>query len=250
MTRDGPVHDVVTFTMADMAELGGALRREGAGAETMEAAAGRIVRRLYADLRSGRTEARACALVRFYKTHAYEALPVDARRFAQGLAGGTPLADGLKCLTLLATIGDDPAWNTVSTSRGHRCIPLVSADMVHGAPMIAQLVAQLGLEVQTVLAPDPAFLGDLGRHTCNVFYVPAARGSPYIPAQDFVLAHGIASVLGFGGMLPSGNLFAIILFMKVHVPAATADMFKTLALNAKLAVLPLDAAVFSAGGPS
>jgi len=47
-------------------------------------------------------------------------------------------------------------------------------------------------------------------------------------------------VLGFGGILPSGNLFVIIIFSAVELARETADLFKTLALSVKLAVLPFD----------
>ena len=45
--------------------------------------------------------------------------------------------------------------------------------------------------------------------------MPEAAGSPYIPAQeDFVQPVGIRSVLGFGGMLPGGDIFVVILFSR------------------------------------
>jgi hypothetical protein len=79
----------------------------------------------------------------------------------------------------------------------------------------------------------------------NVFYVPEARESPYIPDQEaFVRPVGVRSVLGFGGMLPRGDMFVVILFSKVAIPRETAEMFRTLALNVKMAVLPFDEAVF------
>jgi hypothetical protein len=242
------VHDLAEFTMADMTELGIALRRAGDGARSMEETATRLVEHLYHELRVAVTEERACALVRFYKTHPLAEVPHDLQDFAQRLAGATPLRAETRCLTMLASVGSRPDWNARASSRGHQCIPLTSAEMVTGAPMIAQLVAQFGLDVQTVLAPDPAFLTHLGERSFNVFYVPRARGSPYIPAQEeFVVAEGIASVIGFGGVLPSGDLFTIILFSKVPIPQATADMFRTLALNVKLAILPFGAAVFAKG---
>jgi hypothetical protein len=48
--------------------------------------------------------------------------------------------------------------------------------------------------------------------------------------------------LGFGGMLPSGNLFVVILFSKVYIPRETADMFRPLSLSVRLAVLPFEGA--------
>jgi hypothetical protein len=83
-----------------------------------------------------------------------------------------------------------------------------------------------------VLQPDPQFLVELEQKTYHVFHVPQAVGSAYIPAQqEFVLPFGIQSVLGFGGMLPSGNLFVVILFSKVYIPRETADMFRPLSLS-------------------
>jgi hypothetical protein len=105
--------------------------------------------------------------------------------------------------------------------------------------MIAQLIRQLGLEVGSVLQPDPAVVADLQQRTFNVFHVPDATGSPYVPAQDdFVIRFGVRSVLGFGGVLPRGDLFAVILFARVPLPRETAELFKPLALSAKLAILP------------
>ena len=86
---------------------------------------------------------------------------------------------------------------------------------------------------------DACLMMDAEQRTYNVFYVPEARGSPHIPAQtDFVVPVGIRSVLGFGGLLPPGDLFAVILFSKVPIPRQTSELFKPLALSAKVAVLP------------
>jgi two-component system NtrC family sensor kinase len=120
--------------------------------------------------------------------------------------------------------------------------------MVENAPMISQLIQQLGLEIGAVLRADRDTIVDLAQKTYNVFYVADANGSPYIPAQtDFVQPHGIRSVLGFGGMLPSGNLFAVIMFAKVAISRETADLFANIALAAKLALLPFDGNATFAG---
>ena len=55
---------------------------------------------------------------------------------------------------------------------------------------------------------------------------------------EFVVPFGIKSVLGFGGVLPPGDLFAVIMFSRVPVPRETADLFRNLALSVKLAILP------------
>ena len=106
--------------------------------------------------------------------------------------------------------------------------------------MISQLIRQFGLDVGKVLEPDEKFLLDYEQKTYNVFHVPHALGSPIIPAQqEFVIPHGICSVLGFGGMLPSGDLFATILFSKIAISREKAEMFKPLALSVKVALLDI-----------
>ena len=60
--------------------------------------------------------------------------------------------------------------------------------------------------------------------------------------------YGVKSALGFGGMLPSGGLFAVILFSRAPISRETAALFQTVALNAKLAVLPFAAGpIFRSG---
>jgi hypothetical protein len=142
----------------------------------------------------------------------------------------------MKCLTLMATVGQSAAWNSRFLSQGHRAIPLPSPEIVEKAPMISQLIKELGLELSAVLQPSPDVVKELAGKRHGVFHVENALGSPYIPAQqEFVVRYGIASVVGIGGMLPTGDFFAVILFSTVYVPASVADRFRTLALDVKAA---------------
>jgi hypothetical protein len=235
------MHDITRFSLGDMVRMSAALRVLGEGARSMEEVAGRIVRELYDDLGDPRTSRRSTALVRFYVTHAFGALDEGRQRFAASLCEGARPDPGTRCLTLLATAGDEPAWNSVAGSAGHQAIPLLGPEMVARLPMVAQLLAQLGVDLGALLTPNPGLMADANR-SFNVFHVPEALGSPYVPAQrDFVERHGIRSVLGFGGMLPTGDIFAIILFSKVFIADATRELFKSLALGAKVAVVPFAA---------
>jgi len=235
------VFDLTHFSMSDMTRLARELRGAATNADCMQAVAEREVRLLFDQIMAPGCKEPACALVRFYKTHRLGGLTPALQTFATELAGGAVLSPDLKCLTLLATAGSRPEWNFPAGSRGHQAIPLVSEEMVRGAPMISQLITQFGLEVATVLSPQPELMEELGKRSCNVFFVPQAAGSSSIPAQDFVAREGIASVLGIGGMLPSGDLFAIVLFSRVPIPMAVAEMFRTMALNVKLSILPFEA---------
>jgi serine phosphatase RsbU (regulator of sigma subunit) len=230
-----------------MAECGLALRQFGLGVESMEEASNRIVRYLYENFCTKPTGEKSCALVRLFKTHPYKDLEVELAEYARSMLDHYPPLPAMKCMTLLATVGEQTEWNSRHRSVGHKAIPLASESVVAQIPMMSQLIRQLGLDIKTVINPGPDLLVEIEQRKYNVFYVPEAIGNPYIPAQDsFVIPFGIKSVLGFGGLLPSGNLFAIILFLKVQIPHSTAQMFSTLALNVKTALLRFDrGAVFA-----
>lgn len=241
------MYDLTRFTLRDMAECGFALRQFGLGVESMEEASNKIVRYFYENFCTKPTGEKSCALVRLFKTHPYEDLEVELAEYARSMLGDYPPWPTMKCMIPLATVGEQTEWNSRHTSVGHKAIPLASESVVAQMPMISQLIRQLGLDIKTVINPDPNLLVEIEQRKYNVFYVPEAIGSPYIPAQDsFVIPFGIKSVLGFGGLLPSGNMFAIILFLKIQIPMSTVQMFSTLALNVKTALLSFDrASVFA-----
>ena len=100
--------------------------------------------------------------------------------------------------------------------------------------------------MNAVIRPDPRLPADLQRKEYNASHVPEAVGSPYVPAQkDFVIPHGVRSVLGFGRTLATGDLLAVILFAKVHIPRETSDVFKPLAVSVKDAIQPFSGNVSS-----
>ena len=226
-------YDLTKFDLGDMLKCSLRLRETATGAPTLEASAQRVCRFLYDELH-GPDGQRACALVRCYKTHAYGALDVDLQSFARDVLGSETPRSTMKVLTLMATVGQSAGWNSRHLSRGHRAIPLPSPEIVEKAPMISQLIKELGLELSYVLQPSPDIVKELAGKRHGVFHVEHALGSPYIPAQqEFVVRFGIKSVLGFGGMLVTGDFFAVILFATVHVPASAAERFRSLALDVK-----------------
>lgn len=238
-------YDLTRFDLGAMLKCSLRLREVVAGSQTLEASAQRVCKFFYDELRSPSGE-RACALVRCYKTHAYGTLSADLQEFARSVLGPVEPKPAMKCLTLMATVGQTAAWNSRFLSQGHRAIPLPSPEIVEKAPMISQLIKELGLETSAVLQPSPEVVKELAGKRHGVFHVENALGSPYIPAQqEFVVRYGVSSVVGIGGMLPTGDFFAVILFSTVHVPAHVADRFRTLALDVKAAFTKFtDANVF------
>ena len=228
-------YDLTAFELADMLRLGGEMRRLARAQHTLEMAARDVVRHLYESFRNARTGVRQCALVRFYKTHPLGKLPPELQQFARAVT--RPVARDspaeTRCLTLVATAGEHPSWNDRRQSRDHQAIPLVSAEIIERAPMIAQLIRAFGLDVASVIAPDTSLVEKAGA-TYDIFHIENALGSPFIPAQrDFVMPYRIRSVVGFGGSLSRGEMFAVILFANVDITPAHARRFRNIALDLK-----------------
>lgn len=237
----------------DAVELGRTSRDICKVAATHVAVAERLSAHLYQTLR-GPEGSPACALVRVFETQPFDRLPLDRQQFAAKLLGPTKPFPGLRCLTLLGSSGDEPDWNFPERSRGHYAIPLPDLGMIERAPMIARLLSELGIAAEHVVrsssAPNP-FVLDEGRRSFNVFHVEDAPGSAFIPAQKtFVDTCGIRSVVGMGGLLPDGELFAVILFSRVRIPRETAVLFRMLALSVKLAFLPFASSQVFPGSPA
>lgn len=235
-------HDLAAFTLGDMISLGAALRRPDADARSIEQVGRRIVETLRARLLDPRLGGPSCVLARLYRTIPFSDLNDSLKDCARKAFPDGPLHEETRCLTLLASAGEQPEWNDVSRSRGHRTIPLPSVEIVNRLPMVAQLIKQFGLDPTDIVEGRNDLVLDATSSAFNVFHVEEAAGSPHVPAQeDFVAPFGVRSVLGFGGLLPGPDLFAVILFSRTPIPRETADLFKTVALSVKLALLPFTA---------
>lgn len=234
------------FGLREATECTMALRKIGQNCRSMEEAATGIVELFYNNFSDETGLTRDFALVRLFKTHAFGKLDAGLKKFAGQCFPDEVIHNTIKCLTLLATIGDVENWKSRMNSKGHKAIPLSSEDVVNKLPMIRNLIKQLGLDVKTVISPDPGIIKDMAEKTYNVFLVPEALGSPYIPAQnEFIIPFRIKSVLGFGGVLPDGEIFVVIIFSKKCITEETAALFKTIALSIKVSLLPFMGKTFS-----
>lgn len=226
-----------TLRMPETSALRTKIRGAARGARSMEQVAQRVVETLYQEVRS--TDGGALALVRFFKTHPYADLPAEIRSFADGLIPEVDKPAWLRCLTLLATTGDLPDWRARRSSTGHQAIPLASEEMVRGAPMISQLILQFGIPISAIVGPPNQILVTSTK-TFGIFHVADALGSPHIPAQaEFVEPHAIKSVVGFGGLLPSGDLWSVIMFSKVRISREVAESFQPIASSLTVALIPV-----------
>jgi hypothetical protein len=234
------MYQLIRFGLKEMTECGAAIRRLGSEASDLHTVASQLVHFLYTQLvdEAGHP---ACALIRAFKTHPTRLLgPALQRVLAQKLASDS-LTSCAKCFVLIASAGQEPQWNDCALSKQFQAIPLGGDSFVAHFPMFSQLLTQFGVDLHAFLKPGSNLLVDQAEHRYNVFHVEEAAGSPYIPHQrGFVLPYRIRSVVGFGSLLPSGEIFAVILFSKVSIPPEVADRFQTLALCAKIALLPFE----------
>lgn len=222
------------FTLTDMMTCGSALRSMSTASRSRRELSEQVVQHLYHHMLDDEG-CRAFALVRMFETQPFQALAPELQSIA---AASAPMTPQTVCLTLVATTGDEPAWNDAKLSQGHRAIPLSSAEAVEQLPMIAQLIRQLGLKVAGVITPVEGVV--VNSAATGVFHIPEALRSPWIPAQEgFVVPFGIRSVVGFGDWLPDGHLFVVIGFSKVPISRETARLLAHLSLSLKLAFLPL-----------
>lgn len=240
-------------------------RGVGEGHPTLESAARALTRYFYEALGADGPDgpARACALVRCYKTHPFGSLPDDLQRAARGLLRPDEQATpGMRCVSLLASAGDEPAWNSRHGAGGHAAIPLPTPESVARWPMIARIAHDFGLEAADLVEPSSTVARARPRRRRNygVFHVEEALGSTVIPAQAALVRRcGVKSVVGFGGALSTGDYFALVLYCRVHVTPDVAEQFRALALHVKSALFgfgerdvfdPAPSASTMAGAPS
>lgn len=231
--------DLTKFSLQNMSEIGDALQQLELKAKNIDELSDMMVQYFFDNLVDTQTGEKSTVLVRFFMTYPYNSLDMELCKLVDKVLNGKPASHEMKCLVLSATAGIQPEWNSTTHSKGHRVLPLPSEEMLKKNIMVHQFICKIGIGISNVLNPDPKLASELEGRIFNVYHVPDALGSPYIPAQDqFVVPFGIKSALGFGGMLPTGNLFALIIFSKTKIPHNTAELFKNIALNVRMAILP------------
>ncbi len=235
--------DLRRLTVAEIILLGAAVTRGIWRADNLEEAAGILTARLRDTLWDPDSDRSAVVLARFYRTISFRDLEPGLQEFAASAGrmgpSGPPEPD-TKCLTLMGTVGDEPAWNSRHHSVSHRAIPLRSPEVVNRLPMVSRLISDLGMSVRALVAGRPSLEGLEHLEDGRVFHVQHAQRSPSIPDQDgFVTPYGVRSAIGFGGPLESGDLWAIVLFTRVEITPSLARLFRFLSTDVRIAMRPV-----------
>lgn len=229
------------FTVADAVELGGRLRTAAPGATSMEEVANAILR-IICDGTASDEDQSSCVLVRCFVSDARSRLPERLAKLVPLTEDDDP--DG-QSLALLATEGEEAEWCDRRRSVHHQVIPLVGSAMPETFPMITRMFRQFGIPISALLSRSVDSFVDPAERAFGVFHVEHASGSADVPDQDFIAEYGVASVLGIGGPLPTGDVFAVLIFSRDPIDRQVAELLQPWALSIKLALLPVLDRVFS-----
>lgn len=240
--------DLANFTVSDMVVCSAELRQVTAASPTMEDAARAIVQHLRETFRDPATGQPQLVLTRLFQTMPWRSLTPDLEKRVLRRQPDLAPHPELRCLTLLATTGDHPDWRDRTRSRQHQIAAFPDVEAVRRAPMISTMLDQLGVTAEQIVAGPLPTDNDWDRH--EIHHIPDAPTSDSVPDKEFIRAHGIKSVVGFAGNLPDGELFTVLMFSRVHIPARIAELFRTVAVSTRLALLPLNTAPLFAGGPA
>jgi len=158
-------------------------------------------------------------LARVFATLEFAQLPAPERDAARAAARENVLVPETDVLTLLGSAGRQPEWNDRRRSRQHRAIPLLGREQVEGIPMVSRLLRDLRYHHKPEPSEPTRLVTRAVANANGLFFVPHAattvdeRGRRVIPAAEFVAAHRVASVFGFGGAyLSQATFVATILF--------------------------------------
>ncbi|MEM6284723.1 MAG: hypothetical protein AAF787_21215 [Chloroflexota bacterium] len=207
--------DFTSCDDSEISELGTYLfNRYHSNYESQEEVAQYLATEFYNRLLVGK-EDHVFALIRIFRFGPFSTLPLSLRE----QAGITNPADDY-WLALMGTYGDEAQWRHRTLSKGHQVFP-ARADFT---PMLKEAFAQMMLtpgdnltveDVQVLLNQE----GD--RPYRRAFHIENAVGSPHIPVQgEFVLRHGIRSVVGFSGLYTNRAGFMCLGFSSIPINEA------------------------------
>lgn len=232
------VHDLEQFSIKSMTECGVALRKAGVGKTSMDGVAEQTLNYMCSTLTFADRADGACALARFFVTQRFSQLPKELKRKLHSKQ--TSEDPDPNCLLLLSSRGIKSEWNEQHCGQSEQVIVLPSGDALSEYPMLAEVTAQLDMPIENIQA-HAVFISEHNNDNYYAFYIPDALSTSSIPAQDeFVIPNGVRSVVGYGGSLPSGCVFMVVLFLRVVISRQVALAFRPFALNTKIALLPFD----------
>lgn len=197
------------------------INKYGETEPTFEAAGGNVLHDIYREFKNEQGEP-LFALMRMFRLCRHEELPPEIK-------GGIDPAGGKHWLALVATIGQEPAWNDRRQSEKHGVI----APNDFASPMLKAAFEQMNLDPFRNNLPNAVsdmILIQEPISPTRYFLVQQALGNPNIVEQDaFVKPYGIGSVLGMGCAFDSGALLLTLLFARIELSNTDIQLLMQLA---------------------
>jgi len=225
------------LTILQIFELSALVKNNCDEMPTLEEAAQELAKTLYEVFINNEDE-NEVALCRVFKSCLYKEFPKEIKEAVDQKNGGKTMSDQNNFLMLMGTYGEKEEWRAREKSKDHQAFPLYDSQVIKNAPMMSALFDQIGFAVTPSAQLDSSILLNKQDKDFGVFLVEQAKGSKLVPAQkEFVEPFGVESVLGFGGMYSTSNIFAVIVFSKKRISPKTAKLFWSLAPVFKLVML-------------
>jgi len=225
---------VTTLSLVDVARANARVRELAARASSIESFAQHLMQYCQDTFRAPTSGDPEIVLGRCFVAQPFSEVAADVKAWLQQAEHrATEPSSGL-CLSLMGSAGVVDGWNDPSRSSRYRAIPIDADRFATRFPMFAEIFRQIGTSIEKPRLGAGLTIGSVGTG-CNVFSVPVALGSPYVPAQnDFVKPFGVRSVVGFGGWYGRGRYFIVVLFSRVAVPPGSLDLLRLLALSVRV----------------
>lgn len=185
-------------------------------------------------------------LIRFFATIPFGKLRPTIKTSVSKLANAEGVAAMLDADTPVLTLLGIRGGQEIRNSRQCFGIPLASTNFMKSIPMIAQLLKELGFELnwdkekRSVIQEKDVETNSIG-FLSGVFYVPdaqkamTAKGEKLLSAMDHIAAYNIKNIsdvetiFGIGGAYVSGPFIAIIVFSNEALHKQTVEQFMPLA---------------------
>ncbi|WP_377476420.1 MAG: histidine kinase [Microcoleus anatoxicus] len=237
------MYNQTPFTLRNLAKCSLVLRQFGRNSASMQETSQKIADYIYQHFYDSESSQNSCVLVRLFKTHPYGELDDSLQASARSLMQNKIPPYEMKCWTLLASAGKEPQCNYADEAP-NIVIPLVNEELVAQMLPISERILELGLDIPTVVGIADEKMLEMEPKLLNIFYIGSAPNSPFIAEQNsLVIPYEVKSVLGIGGLLPSGSLFMVELFFNIKISFKIAELLNILAVAVKTALLPFDGEV-------
>ncbi|WP_017302819.1 sensor histidine kinase [Spirulina subsalsa] len=223
-----------------MSTLGLALRQCGGGVDSMEEVSQALVDCLALNLGVSQGQSSVCEWVQFWKTHLYGDLTSDLQTSLEteelGAEGGgvstLTLRSNTPCLILLSS-------TQTPGNEGKRAIALhpdsPSAPpwftLLEEAHLPRHLFLTSEIPESQALSPQHNPVFQLGQESLKAIVAAGCSGETLV---------GVQAIVGLWGVLPSGSCFVTLLGLRNALAPEMLELFRPLALNIKVAILPFD----------